>query len=72
MTRRETIFTELNRLMDEQMKALGKKLTREDAIEYATRAERIEELLAIVNPNGTDRPAKSREKAQRLTGGQES
>jgi hypothetical protein len=55
MTGNETIFTELNRLMDEQMESLNKKLTRDEAIEYAARAERIEELLAIVNPHETGR-----------------
>lgn len=47
----KNLFTELNRLMDEQMEALSKKLTREEAIEYAMRAKRIEELLAVLNPN---------------------
>jgi hypothetical protein len=68
MTRSETIFEELHRLMDEQMKALNKKLTREDAIEYATRAARIKELLALVNPDETGAPSESKETAPYLNG----
>lgn len=45
----QTIIGELNRLMDEQMKVLERKLNRQEAIEYAMRAARIEELLALLN-----------------------
>jgi hypothetical protein len=60
VTKKETIFTELNRLMDEQMKTLGNKLTREEAIEYAMRAERIGELLVIVNPHEASKPSENK------------
>jgi hypothetical protein len=72
VTKKETIFTELNRLMDEQMKTLGNKLSREEAIEYAMRAERIEELLVIVNPPETGRASKNGDGKSGLRGKKES
>ena len=51
MEQREEIFRELNRLMDEQLKVLKLSLNREEAIEYAMRAARIKELLAILHEN---------------------
>jgi len=49
---KQAIIGELNRLMDEQMKVLESKLNRQEAIQYATRAARIDELLALLNENG--------------------
>jgi hypothetical protein len=61
MARKETIFGKLHRLMDEQMKALARTMSREEAIEYAARAERIEELLAMVNPDETGKLSGNKE-----------
>lgn len=49
MTGRKDIVTELHRLIDEQMKVLQGKLSRQAAIEYGMRSARIEELIALLN-----------------------
>ena len=51
MEQKQEVVRELNRLMDEQLKVLELSLKREEAIEYAMRAARIKELLAILHEN---------------------
>jgi hypothetical protein len=48
MTDCDDIFVEINRLIDEQMEALKKRLTPGEIFEYAERMKRIRQLLTDI------------------------